>query len=103
MNVMRTLASAACAVLLGANVVGVPANAQQANSRVAYSSEKESLPNPVAVPECARRWLARDAHVSLHLDRLRLSLLQLPSAWFVAGAVNLGIPNENKKLMVVMS
>jgi hypothetical protein len=75
-------------------------NAQQASSTAAFSSEEDSLPGAVALPECARPWLARDAHVSLRLDHLHLSLAQLPGDWFVAGAVNLAKPNE--KLIVVM-
>jgi hypothetical protein len=98
---MRSLLCGASLVFLGAiGLAGVPANAQQANSPAAFSSEEDSLPGAVALPECARTWLARDAHVSLGLDRLQLSLAQLPSSWFVAGVVNLGKPNE--KLLVVM-
>jgi len=98
---MRSRVCGASLVLLGAiGLAGVPANAQQANSPAVFSSEEDSLPGAVALPECARTWLARDAHVSLRLDSLHLSLAQLPGAWFAAGGVNLGKPNE--KLLVVM-
>jgi len=98
---MRSLVCGASVVFLGAiGLAGVPTNAQQANSAAVFSSEEDSFPGAVALPECARPWLARDAHVSLRLDRLHLSLAQFPGAWFVAGAVNLGKPNE--KLLVVM-
>lgn len=101
MAVMRSLVCGASLVFLGAiGLAAVPANAQQANSPAVFSSEEDSVPGAVALPECAHTWLARDAHVSLHLDRLHLSLAQLPGAWFAAGAVNLGKPNE--KLLVVM-
>jgi hypothetical protein len=101
MGVMRSLVCGASLVFLGAiGLAGVPANAQQANSPAVFSSEEDSLPGAVALPECARTWLARDAHVSLRLDSLHLSLAQLPGSWFAAGAVNLGKPNE--KLLVVM-
>lgn len=79
---------------------GSLANAQEVNSRAVFSSEEDSLPGAVALPECARSWLARDTRVSLRLDGLHLSLAKLPDSWFVAGAVNLGKPNE--KLLVVM-
>jgi hypothetical protein len=101
MGVMRSLVCGASVVFLGAiGLAGVPANAQQANSPAVFSSEEDSFPGAVALPECARTWLARDAHVSRRLDSLHLSLAQLPGAWFTAGAVNLGEPNE--KLLVVM-
>jgi hypothetical protein len=101
MGVMRSLVCGASVVFLGAiGLAGVPVNAQQANSPAVFSSEEDSLPGAVALPECARMWLARDAHVSRQLDRLQLSLAQLPGAWFTAGAVNWGEPNE--KLLVVM-
>ena len=98
---MRSLVCGASVVFLGAiSLAGVPANAQQVNSPAGFSSEEDSFPGAVALPECARTWLARDAHVSRRLDSLHLSLAQLPGAWFTAGAVNLGKPNE--KLLVVM-
>jgi len=98
---MRSLVCGVSVVFLGAiGLAGVPANTQQANSPAVFSSEEDSFPGAVALPECARTWLARDAHVSRRLDRLHLSLAQLPGAWFAAGAVNLGEPNE--KLLVVM-
>ena len=98
---MRSLVCGACVVFLGViSLAGVQANAQQANSPAGFSSEEDSVPGAVALPECARTWLARDARVSRQLDRLHLSLAQLPDSWFAAGAVNLGKPNE--KLLVVM-
>ena len=98
---MRSLVCVAFVVFLGAtSLADLRANAQQANPPAVFSSEEDSVPGAVALPECARTWLARDAQVSLRLDRLHLSLAQLPDAWFVAGAVNLGKPN--KKLLVVM-
>jgi hypothetical protein len=98
---MRSLVCIACVVFLGAtSLATLQANAQQANPPAVFSSEEDSLPGGVALPECARTWLARDARVSLRLDGLNLSLAQLPDAWFVAGAVNWGQPNE--KLLVVM-
>jgi hypothetical protein len=98
---MRSIVCRASVVFLGAiGLAGVRANTQQANSPAVFSSEEDSLPSAVALPECARTWLARDAHVSRRLDRLHLSLAQLPGAWFTAGAVNLGEPDE--KLLVVM-
>jgi hypothetical protein len=98
---MRSLVCGASVVFLGAiGLASVPANTQQANSPAVFSSEEDSFPVAVALPECARTWLARDAHVSRRLDRLHLSLAQLPGTWFTAGAVNLGEPNE--KLLVVM-
>jgi hypothetical protein len=98
---MRSLGCAAILVFLGGiRLAGVPANAQQSNSPTVFSSEEDSVPGAVALPECARTWLARDAHVSLRLDSLHLSLAQLPSSWFAAGEANLGKPNE--KLLVVM-
>ena len=103
---MRPLVCGVSLVFLGVFCFAdVPANAQQAsgtpaNSSAVFTSEEDSLPGAVALPECARTWLARDAHVSRGLDRLHLSLAQLPGAWFAAGAVNLGKPNE--KLLVVM-
>jgi len=98
---MRSLIRGASVVFLGAiGLAGVPANTQQANSPAVFSSEEDSIPGAVALPECARTWLARDAHVSRRLDSLHLSLAQLPGEWFTAGAVNLGKPNE--KLLVVM-
>ena len=98
---MRSLFRGESVVFLGAiGLAGVPANTQQANSPAVFSSEEDSLPDAVALPECARTWLARDAHVSRQLDRLYLSLAQLPGAWFTAGAVNLGKPDQ--KLLVVM-
>jgi hypothetical protein len=101
MGVMRSLVCGASLVFLGAiGLAGAPANAQQANSLAVFSSEEDALPGAVALPECARAWLARDAHVSLGLDRQQLSLAQLPGAWFAAGAVNLGKSTE--KLLVVM-
>jgi len=101
MGVMRSLVCGASLVFLCAvGLAGVPANAQQTNSPATFSSEEDSLPGAVALPECARTWLARDAHISHQLDHLHLSLAQLPDAWFAAGAVNLGKPNE--KLLVVM-
>jgi len=101
MGVMRSLVRGSSLLFLGAiALAGVPANAQQVNSPAAFSSEEDSLPGAIALPECARTWLARDAHVSLHLDSLHLSLAQLPGAWFAAGAVDSGKPNE--KLLVVM-
>jgi hypothetical protein len=97
MGVMRW----AIIVFLGAiGLAGVPANAQQANSPAVFSSEEDSFPGAVALPECARTWLARDAHVSRRLDNRHLSMAQLPGEWFTAGAVNLGEPSE--KLLVVM-
>jgi hypothetical protein len=98
---MRLLVYRASAVFLGAiSLAGVKSNAQRANSSAGFSSEEDSVPGAVALPECARTWLTRDAHVSRSLDRLHLSLAQLPDSWFVAGAVSLGKPNE--KLLVVM-
>lgn len=103
---MRSLVCGASLVFLGAFCLAdVPANARQASgapasSSAVFTSEEDLLPGAVTMPECARTWLARDAHVSLRLDRLHLSLAQLPGAWFVAGAVNLGKPNE--KLLVIM-
>lgn len=98
---MRSLVCAATLVFLAViGLAGVPANAQQANSSAAFSSEEDSLPGAVALPECAHTWLARDPHVSRGLDRLHLSLAQLPGSWFAAGAVKLGKPNE--KLLMVM-
>ena len=98
---MRSLVCVACVVFLGAtSLASLQANAQQANSLVGFSSEEDSVPGAVALPDCARRWLARDARVSLQLDRFHLSLGQLPDSWFAAGAVNFGKPNE--KLLVVM-
>jgi hypothetical protein len=101
MGVMRSLICWTIVVFLGAiGPAGVPANTQQANSPAVFSSEEDSLPGTVPLPECARTWLARDAHISRQLDRLHLSLAQLPGAWFTAGAVNLGKPDE--RLLVVM-
>jgi len=98
---MHLLVYSASAVLLSAiSLAGVQADAQRANSPTVFSSEEDSVPDAVALPECARTWLARDAHLSRRLDRLHLSLTQLPGAWFAAGAVSLGKPNEN--LLVVM-
>lgn len=98
---MRSLVFLPCFVLLGLiSLANLQAPAQQSNPPVVFSSEEDSVPGTVALPECAHIWLARDAQVSRRLDRLRLSLRQLPDAWFVAGAVNLGKPNE--KLLVVM-
>ena len=98
---MRSLACGACVVFLGAvSLAGVQANAQQSNSPPGFGSEEDSVPGAVALPECARTWLARDAHVSRRLDRLHLSLGQLPDSWFAVGAVDLGKPNE--KLLVIM-
>jgi|KBSMisStaDraftv2_1062788.scaffolds.fasta_scaffold02876_13 hypothetical protein len=98
---MRSLVCVAFVVFLGAtSLADLRANAQQANPPAVFSSEEDSVPGAVALPECARTWLARDAQVSLRLDRLHLSLAQVPDAWFVAGAVNFGKPNE--KLLVVM-
>jgi len=101
MGVMRLRVCGASLVFLGAiGLAAVPASAQQAKSPAVFSSEEDSVPGAVALPECARKWLARDAHVSRSLDRLHLSLAQLPDSWFVAGAESLGKPNE--KLLVVM-
>lgn len=98
---MRSLVCVACVVFLCAtSLADLQANAQQANPPVVFSSEEDSVPGAVALPECARIWLARDADVSRQLDRLHLSLAQLPDSWFAAGAVNVGKPNE--KLLVVM-
>ncbi len=98
---MRSLVCRASVVFLGAiGLAGVPANSQQANSPAVFTSEEDSLPGAVALPECARTWLARDERVSRRLDRLHLSLAQLPSSWFAAAAVTVGKPNE--KLLVVM-
>jgi len=98
---MRSLVCVAFVVFLGAtSLADLRANAQQANPLEVFSSEDGSVPGAVALPECARTWLARDAQVSLRLDRLHLSLAQLPDAWFVAGAVNFGKPNET--LLVTM-
>jgi hypothetical protein len=98
---MRSLVCVACVVFLGAtSLASLQANAQQANSLAGFSSEEDSVPGAVPLPECARTWLARDARVSRQLDRLHLSLAQLPDRWFAAGAVNFGKPDE--KLLVVM-
>lgn len=98
---MRSLVSGASVVLLGAiGLAGVPANAQEANSPAAFSSEEYSFPGAVPLPECARTWLARDAHISRQLDHLHLSMAQLPDGWFAAAEVKLGKPDE--KLLVVM-
>lgn len=98
---MRSLLCGASVVFLGADgLAGVPSSIQKANSRAVFSSEEDSFPGAVALPQCAHTWLARDAHVSRRLDRLHLSLAQLPGAWFTASAVNLEMPNE--KLLVVM-
>jgi len=101
MSVLRSLVCGASVVFLG--IIGltcVPANAQQASSPAIFSSEDDAFPSAVALPECARTWLARDAHISRQLDRLHLSLMHLPEVWFSAAEVNLGKANE--KLLVVM-
>src|SRR6266404_2816305 len=64
MGVMRLRVCGASLVFLGAiGLAAVPASAQQAKSPAVFSSEEDSVPGAVALPECARKWLARDAHV----------------------------------------
>jgi len=90
-------------VLLAVGLTAIIANAQKSQadtSELVFSSEEDTLPGALELPDCARAWLARDAHVSRRLDREHLSLVQLPSDWFVAGAIGLG--DGEDKLLVVM-
>jgi len=90
----------ASVVFLGAiGLAGVPTNAQQANSR------RFSVPKKTHFPA---RWPCQSVRVR-GSPEMRTSLSgstgctcrwRIPRAWFVAGAVNLGKPNE--KLLVVM-
>lgn len=100
MGVKRSLCRASLVFLGAVGLTGVPARAQLANSQVGFSAEEDSVPDEVPLPECARTWLARDAHVSRQLDGVHLTLAQLPNSWFAAGAVSLG--KVNQRLLVVM-
>ncbi len=82
---MRSLICGASVVFLGAiGLAGVPANTQQVNSPTVFSHEEDSFPGAVALPECARTWLARDAHVSGRLDIQLLALFVADHCCFPA-------------------
>lgn len=103
---MRRLKCTATLILFAVAALvckGMQAQQQAGNSSVPqpfYTTEDDTVPNSIPLPECARAALAHDPHIARLLEHRNLTSERLPVGWFAASAMKAVVGNQ--RLLVVM-
>jgi len=66
-----------------------------AHEQWAFSAEESAFENPVSLPDAVRKLLAADPHVAKALEIRHIEPVGLPTEWFTASKIKLGISNDD--------